>query len=285
MRIGIISDTHIPERCFALPSTVAQAFEGVDMIVHAGDVGELYVLDELSQIAPVFAVHGNDDTPDAQRELPLQQIITIRGQRILLWHNHYPDRIDEVMSRTDDLRPKIRRILQRAKRAGASIVIFGHWHLPFAVEEEGILLINPGTTELGSAVFRQLIQTAAVLELPTSGKPIVTHIDLADPDQPFYPHIDLDAGFLATQTQYIREFRSPELLADAARIREHFEEIVTETARMPVYRALNVAAHPVWLDKKATVAHQDWIDAIQASVEIPSDVQQGLIELLANAPV
>ena len=95
VRIGLISDTHMPERCFTFPDNLPQVFDGVDFILHAGDVGELWVLDKLSEIAPVFAVHGNDDTIDAQRELPLQQLITIAGRRMLLWHNHYPDPIDE----------------------------------------------------------------------------------------------------------------------------------------------------------------------------------------------
>ena len=62
MRIGLISDTHMPERWPRLPSCIFSLFDGVDLILHAGDVGELWVLDELSLIAPVIAVHGNDDT-------------------------------------------------------------------------------------------------------------------------------------------------------------------------------------------------------------------------------
>jgi putative phosphoesterase len=57
-RIGLISDTHMPQRCAALPDAVFDALKGVDLILHAGDVGELWVLDHLSTIAPVVAVHG-----------------------------------------------------------------------------------------------------------------------------------------------------------------------------------------------------------------------------------
>src|SRR5215468_1784844 len=79
--IGLISDTHMPQRCAALPRTLADVFAGVDLILHAGDLGELWVLDLLSQFAPLVAVHGNDETADAQRELPYQQVITVGGQR------------------------------------------------------------------------------------------------------------------------------------------------------------------------------------------------------------
>ncbi|NJM07720.1 metallophosphoesterase family protein, partial [Candidatus Gracilibacteria bacterium] len=73
-----------------LPAPVFSALAGVDLILHAGDVGELRVLDALSALAPVIAVHGNDETEEAQRELPYQQLISAGGQRLLLTHAHYP---------------------------------------------------------------------------------------------------------------------------------------------------------------------------------------------------
>src|SRR5687768_4030311 len=78
-RFGLISDTHMPERCPALPASLDRVFRGVDLILHAGDLGELAVLDRLSVVAPVVAVHGNDDTPEAQRELPYQQVVAAAG--------------------------------------------------------------------------------------------------------------------------------------------------------------------------------------------------------------
>jgi hypothetical protein len=69
-RIGLISDTHMPARCADLPAAVFDVLRSVDVVLHAGDVGELWVLDQLSAIAPVIAVHGNDETAEAQRELP-----------------------------------------------------------------------------------------------------------------------------------------------------------------------------------------------------------------------
>jgi hypothetical protein len=61
-RIGLFSDIHMAQRCTALPPSVPAVLRDADVIVHAGDVGELWVMDRLSAIAPVIAVHGNDDT-------------------------------------------------------------------------------------------------------------------------------------------------------------------------------------------------------------------------------
>ena len=60
-RIGLISDTHIPEARATLWPQVYEAFAGVDMIFHAGDIHELYVLDELEKVAPVWAARGNGE--------------------------------------------------------------------------------------------------------------------------------------------------------------------------------------------------------------------------------
>jgi putative phosphoesterase len=125
--IGLISDTHMPERCAAFPPALFDVLSGVDLLLHAGDVGELWVLDRLSAMAPVVAVHGNDDTAEAQRELPYQQVVAVAGQRILLTHAHYPDPEEELASRRDDAwAPKLARRAAMGRRAGAGIVFFGH---------------------------------------------------------------------------------------------------------------------------------------------------------------
>lgn len=70
MRIGVISDTHVPVRARALPGEVFRIFAGVDLILHAGDLVTLDVLDELQAVAPVLAVRGNVDHPEVQERLP-----------------------------------------------------------------------------------------------------------------------------------------------------------------------------------------------------------------------
>src|SRR5215467_7399493 len=94
MRIGLISDTHIPEACEHLPSRVFEVFRGVDLVMHAGDVYINRVLDELASIAPVLAAVGNGDEgldghrfklePDAR--VKTSHLLEIDGLRIGLAH-------------------------------------------------------------------------------------------------------------------------------------------------------------------------------------------------------
>ncbi len=202
-RIGLISDTHMPARCAALPVAVFDVLHGVDLLLHAGDVGELWVLDRLSAIAPVIAVHGNDETAEVQRELPYQQLIIAGGVRILLTHGHHPDRAQEMEFRKDDRwSPKLARRAAMGRQAGARVVVFGHIHIPLTDEQGGILLINPGAIAAPNPTVRQRIQTVAILFIRDDGAPFVTHVNLAHPDRPFAPHIDWQAGFRAAHEHF-----------------------------------------------------------------------------------
>lgn len=208
---GLISDTHMPKRWRELPPAVFDVLQGVDLVLHAGDVGELWVLDQLSTIAPTLAVHGNDETEEAQRELPYQQVLAVGGHRLFLCHGHLPDRRAEVVSRAgDEWRPKLAQRARQAREAGASVMVFGHLHIPFACRAEGLWLVNPGAIASGSAFTRQTRQTVALLFLRDDGRPFVTHVDLACPDRPFAATVDWDAGFGAAHSRY------NETIADAA---------------------------------------------------------------------
>jgi hypothetical protein len=197
-RIGLIADTHMPDRLPDLPDAIGVAFRDVDLILHAGDVGELRALDALSEIAPVVAVHGNDDTVESQRELPYQQLVSAGGLRLLLTHAHYPDRADELASRQDDAwTPKLDRRAAMARRADAQIIVFGHTHVPMTVPWGEALLVNPGAVAPGSHFARQLLASVARLTVRADGAVCVEHIDLAEPRSTFVPQVDLEAGFLA----------------------------------------------------------------------------------------
>ncbi|MGA2682891.1 MAG: YfcE family phosphodiesterase [Candidatus Bathyarchaeia archaeon] len=76
--IGLISDTHVPKRAAKVPQKVFEIFQNVDFIIHAGDLVELSVIDELEQIAPVLAVHGNMDSPQASEALPTLNSLDFR---------------------------------------------------------------------------------------------------------------------------------------------------------------------------------------------------------------
>ena len=131
VRIGLVSDTHMPMRLRELPAPLFTALRGVDLLLHAGDVGKLSTLDELSELAPVVAVHGNDDSEEARQFLPYKTVVPCAGERIFLWHSHYEDRQEEFASREgDEIVPKLHRISPEAAAAGAHVAVFGHWHIP-----------------------------------------------------------------------------------------------------------------------------------------------------------
>ncbi|NHZ71730.1 MAG: YfcE family phosphodiesterase [Aquificales bacterium] len=223
--LGLLSDTHMPARWPQLHATLPQVFEHVDLILHAGDVGELWVLDELSRIAPVVAVHGNDEPPDTSQLLPEKQIITVAGQRVLLWHGHYADRVDEMESRRAQvMRSKLERIARHGKRVGAEVVVFGHWHIPLLCEVEGVTLVNAGAFASGNLITRQLIQTVAILFVLENGRFHITHIDV-NTQEPYQPRDVLDLDFPMAVKPYSGSILSPELQALAPQVQPEAELI------------------------------------------------------------
>src|SRR5512143_895758 len=86
MRIGLITDTHIPWAVKELPRQVATTFQGVDLILHAGDIYSHVVLDELERIAPVLAAQGDDDYPAPDRRVRDKPVLKFDGPTIWLIH-------------------------------------------------------------------------------------------------------------------------------------------------------------------------------------------------------
>ena len=82
MQLGIISDTHN-----TLPKSVFKHFENVDYIYHAGDIGDLKIIDELKKIAPVYAVYGNIDNGETRKKIPAMLYEEIEGFQICLIHD------------------------------------------------------------------------------------------------------------------------------------------------------------------------------------------------------
>jgi uncharacterized protein len=279
-RVGLISDTHMPARCATLPPALFEVLRGVDLLLHAGDVGELWVLDALSAIAPVIAVHGNDETAEAQRELPYQQVIAVGGQRILLTHAHYPDRAAEMESRQDDeWAPKLNRRAAMGRRAGARIVVFGHTHIPMAVEHEGVFLINPGALACPSLESRQRVQSIAILCIRDDGPPYVTHIDLARPDQPFVPRIDWEAGFGAAHQQFGQSILAPDLASDFPRLAATIQRAAPDDG-WGLYLRL---AHRCWSGAQAVITRAELRDAFQGDKDIPADAKGEILAALTDS--
>ena len=273
--IGLISDTHMPQRWAKMPTAVSRIFANVDLIFHAGDVGELWVLDELSQLAPVIAVHGNDDSEDADRELPYQQIVTVAGQRLLIWHSHYADRVDELHSRrSGNLREGLLRSIARAKSAGARLVHFGHWHLPLVFEQDGIVVVNAGAIASGNPFQAQAIQSVALLFLLRDGRCHISHVNLADPERPYTPQTDIDAGFAKNFEVYGRSILAPDL---AFLPKVDLSEIY-QTDRGAFLDVWLPLAHRVWAGEKPHVTLDDLLAAVKTA-DIKEGTRQKLLAI------
>jgi len=138
IRIGVISDTHALLR----PEAIA-ALKGVDMILHAGDIGNQQVLDTLNKIAPVVAVRGNNDKGEWAQQLPDWEVVEAGEISIYMLHN-----LKEI-----DISPA---------GAGFQVVVAGHSHQPSITEQRGVLYVNPGSA--GPRRFK-LPVTVAHLEI------------------------------------------------------------------------------------------------------------------------
>jgi len=129
-RIGIISDTHIPEFP-ALPEAIWTHFAEVELIIHAGDLSSLSIIDELELLAPVVAVQGNIEEEAVVRALPIKRELLVGGLRIGVVH---------ILGNAQN-----RAKAARQEFPTARCVIFGHSHVPYNQEHDGQLLFNPGS--------------------------------------------------------------------------------------------------------------------------------------------
>ncbi len=134
MRIGVISDTHIPERAKVIPQAILEDFKNVDMIIHVGDLVELSVMDKLSAVCKnVLAVYGNMDPYEVRKKLPEREIIKIGKYKIGIMHgNGVPFRLIEFLR-------------QAFKNDEVDLIIFGHSHKPLFEKNGDILFFNPGS--------------------------------------------------------------------------------------------------------------------------------------------
>lgn len=153
MRIGVISDTHIPSRAAAIPAAALDAFAGVDLILHAGDASVRSAHAELARIAPVRAVAGNIDDADLTAALPEVLRVEMGGVEIGMIHNSGPARG--------------RRARMQRRFPGCRVVVFGHSHQPVAEDRDGLLLLNPGSA---CDPRRAKVPSVAILEV-AGGEP------------------------------------------------------------------------------------------------------------------
>lgn len=124
MIVGVISDTH-----GYLDPLVSSMFQGVQHIIHGGDVGPRRVLNDLEKIAPVTAVAGNTDDP--AMGYPVTQLVELGGRRLLAQHIVNPHHLSDPL-------------LDRMARDRPDVLVFGHSHKPFAEHIGSTLFLNPG---------------------------------------------------------------------------------------------------------------------------------------------
>ena len=132
MKIGVISDTHLPNADKDYPEELTRALKNVDLIIHAGDHCELSYLNKLKSIAEVKTVAGNRDSYQLQRKLNDKLTFEAAGKTISVIHGH-------------QFRGK--NILQGLNYSfvESDIIVFGHTHRPFNERFSDKLFFNPGS--------------------------------------------------------------------------------------------------------------------------------------------
>jgi putative phosphoesterase len=144
--IGVISDTH-----GMFDQSIVSIFEGVEAIIHAGDIGKLDVIDRLEEIAPVFAVEGNNDSFN---RFPVERIEEFAGRQVLIRH---------IFGELHQLKQSDRKMVEEVQ---PQVIVFGHSHRPYQHMLDGTLLFNPGSA--GPRRF-SLPRTVGILSLTRAG--------------------------------------------------------------------------------------------------------------------
>ena len=141
LRVGLIADTHMPGTIASLWPQVHAGFQGVDCILHAGDLHVAAVIDELETLAPTFVCTGNGDLDVVHDKLQEQWLGELAGVRVGMVHKFPTPR------RADD-----ERLLRKLDRVFGehlpSVVVYGHTHLAEVHASGGRLYINPGSPTL-----------------------------------------------------------------------------------------------------------------------------------------
>ncbi|HEY9732003.1 MAG TPA: metallophosphoesterase family protein [Drouetiella sp.] len=160
MRIAVLADTHIPKRAKTLPDSAWNILETADAILHAGDVLTDAFLAQLANLAPLYAVRGNNDTD--LENLPETLEFELEKIRFAMVHD------------SGDKKQRAKRM--RKRFPAADVVVFGHSHIPVNTMEGNLLLFNPGSAtdrrtqpQLTMGLLQidnGTIETAEIISLP-----------------------------------------------------------------------------------------------------------------------
>ncbi|MBN1782416.1 YfcE family phosphodiesterase [bacterium] len=175
-RIGLIADTHVPDRAAAVHGNVFKLFKNADLILHAGDISSPPVLDSLNRLAPVIAVRGNN-RGDRQFSPPLPEMCRIRiahGFDIVMWHGMrtpWHRFTDALLGRSGFFNYIAKRMVRRCRDTlpQSDIVFFGHLHWPYFHFTDDRLFVNPGRA------FSNQHSSCAVMEVEKGTVKIKIH--------------------------------------------------------------------------------------------------------------
>jgi putative phosphoesterase len=152
VRLAVVADTHLPRGRRRLSAACLRVLDRADLILHAGDFVTAGVLEELRQLAPVEAVHGNQDDAELQALLPARRVVEIAGRRIGMVHEP-----GTRLGREDRL---------AALFPGCALVVYGHTHVADVTLHGDTLLLNPGSP---TERRRSPARTMAVVDVTAGG--------------------------------------------------------------------------------------------------------------------
>jgi len=157
VRIGLITDTHMPAALKYLWPEVAVAFKGVDLILHGGDIVLPVVLDQLEEIAPVLAAQGNNDVGWKDPRLKHTQWVEAHGFKLAMVHDMEPE--DEPIA-----------ALQEMYLGGqhADIMVTGHTHYERIDFRDGVLQVNSGSA-IHPRLWSTRLGTVGIVEITADG--------------------------------------------------------------------------------------------------------------------
>lgn len=153
MRIGLITDTHIPDIASKMPDEVAKVFDKVDLILHAGDIYDVSVIDELEQIAPVLVALGDDDPFGLLKDerIEMKHVLNLEGHTVWLVHEQ----------------PWMYRPPWGNEEPAPDVVVHGHSHEAQIRDRDGVLLVGSGSPTF--LHYRRGLGTLGMLEITPEG--------------------------------------------------------------------------------------------------------------------
>ena len=167
MLIGLISDTHVrlpgtrvglsTLTTEELPIQIKDAFKGVDLILHAGDIYSVEVLNMLETIAPVLASEGDDDPFASSNDPRVKQAHSLTIEGVSIWLSHYG-----LWSETP-------------KEQMPDVVVYGHSHISALENSNGVIRVNPGSPTFPK--YQNVAGSVALMNIE-SGKVDIEHVQL-----------------------------------------------------------------------------------------------------------